>query len=74
MILKSSKKEDRIPSIAGSATSPSSTAVENEITNVINLINKINYDAKISDIENKYITTADYNKFTKNVNAERVEK
>ena len=25
------------------------------------------YDAKISDIESKYITTADYNKFTKNI-------
>ena len=28
---------------------------------------KPDYDAKISDIESKYITTADYNKFTKNI-------
>ena len=28
---------------------------------------KTDYDAKISDIESKYITTADYNKFTKNI-------
>ena len=32
------------------------------------------YDMKIADIENQYITTANYNKVTKNVVAERVKK
>ena len=43
------------------------TAVENEIPDVSNLVKKRIYDAKISDIQSKYITTADYNRFTKNV-------
>ena len=43
------------------------TAVENEIADVSNLVKKRIYDAKISDIQSKYITTADYNRFTKNV-------
>ena len=30
-----------------------------------NLVKKTNYNAKITEIENKCITTADYNKFTK---------
>ena len=28
---------------------------------------KKDYDAKVSEIENKYITTTDYNRFTKNI-------
>ena len=43
------------------------TAVENEIPDVSNLVKKRIYDAKISDIHSKYITTADYNRFTKNI-------
>ena len=34
---------------------------------VSNLVKKRIYDAKISDIQSKYITTADYNRFTKNI-------
>ena len=32
-----------------------------------NLVKKTYYDAKISNIESKFITTADYNKFTKDI-------
>ena len=32
-----------------------------------NLVKKTYYDEKISNIESKYITTADYNKFTKDI-------
>ena len=32
------------------------------------------YDAKISEIGNKCVITADYNKFTKNANTEMIEK
>ena len=40
---------------------------ENKIPNVSSLVKKTNYDAKTSDMESKYITTADYNKFNKDV-------
>ena len=38
--------------------------VDNKIPNVTYLVKKSDYDAKILDIEKKYFTTADYNKFT----------
>ena len=34
------------------------TTVENKISDLSNLVKKTDYDAKMSDIENKYITTA----------------
>ena len=48
------------------------TAVENEIPSVNNLVKKIDYDTKISEIEkkitdhkhDKYITTPEFNKLT----------
>ena len=45
------------------------TAVENNIPDVINLVKekKTDYDAKVSDIRSKYISTTDYNKFAKNI-------
>ena len=52
-----------MPSIAGLATTAALTAVKNKIPNVINLVKKTDYHAKISDIEKKYLTTSDYNKF-----------
>ena len=54
--------ESKIPSITGLATTAAAlTTVENEI--------KKDYDAKKSDIdiENKYITTANYDRFTKDI-------
>ena len=47
------------------------TAVESKIPNVSNLVKKTDYDLKISDIESKYITTAD--KFTKDIVANRIK-
>ena len=42
--------------------------MENKIPDVSNLVKKnTDYNAKINDIENEYISAADYNKFTKNV-------
>ena len=43
------------------------TAVENKVSNVINLVIKTDYDAKMSDIENKCFTKSDYNKFMQNI-------
>ena len=40
------------------------TTVENKSPDVSNLVKKTDYDAKIWDIESKYFTTVDDNKFT----------
>ena len=64
--------ERKIFSIGGSATSPVLNAVKNKTPDVSNLVKK-NYDAKMTDIENKYITTADNNKFTKDIVANNMK-
>ena len=38
--------------------------VENKIPDVSGLVKKTDYNAQISDIETKYFTAFDYNKFT----------
>ena len=48
-------------------------SVENKIPDVSNVVKKTDYDAKILDIESKYITTADYNKFTKDIVANDIK-
>ena len=58
--------KSKIPSISGLVTNSTLTVVENKIPDVSNLV-KTDYNAKISDIGSKYITAADYNKFTKNI-------
>ena len=67
--------EDKIPSICGVTTNAALTAVENKIPNVSNLVKKIDYDTKITEIEKKltghnhvkYITTPEFNKFSADV-------
>ena len=59
--------KSKIPSISGLVTNSALTVVENKIPDVSNLVKKTDYNAKISDIESKYITAVDYNKFTKNI-------
>ena len=50
------------------ATTAAVTAAENKIPNINNLLKKRKYyDAKISDIENKYFTTSDYRKFRRDI-------
>ena len=66
--------EDNIPSVSNLATTAALTAVKNKIPNVSNLVKKADYVAKISDIENKYFTTSDYNKFTNNILDARITK
>ena len=56
--------EGKIPTTSGLAISAALTAVENKIPNVSSLVKKTDHDAKTSDIESKYFTTADCNKFT----------
>ena len=62
----------KIPNIAGLATNTALTAAENKMPDISSLVKKTttkkaDYNSNISDIENKYIATADYNKFTKNI-------
>ena len=63
----------KIPSISGLATSFPLTIVENKIINISNLVKRTDYDAKISGIKSKYITTDDYNKFTKDIVTSKVK-
>ena len=41
--------------------------MKNKIPNVSDLIKKADYDAKIPEIENKYLPTSDYYRFTDNI-------
>ena len=59
---KVSEIEAKMPSISCLAADSALTAVENKIPDTSNLVRKIDYGTKTSDTENKYITTADYNK------------
>ena len=45
---------------------PNLTAVENKITNVSDLVKKVDNDAEVKNIKNKQFTTSDYNKCTSN--------
>ena len=47
-----------IPSISGLATNSELNAVENKIPDINNLIENTDYDAKISEVQNKCITAA----------------
>ena len=47
--------ERKIPSKSGLATTTALKPVKNKILNFSNLVNKTDYDAKISDIEAIYI-------------------
>ena len=62
--------ESKIPSVSGLATNSALTAVKNKIPDVSNLVNKTDYNTKISEIQSKasdddhdkYITTSEFNK------------
>ena len=54
-------------SITGLATTAALNAVNNEIPNVSDLIKKAGCDTKTLNIDSKYFTTSDYNKFTNNI-------
>ena len=64
---KTTEIEGKMPSITGLATTAALNAFKNKIPYVSNLVKKLDYDLKILDIRSKYITTADYNKFTKSI-------
>ena len=63
-----------MPRITNLATTGALNAVENKIPNVSTLIKKTDYDAKISDIEEKYFTTSECHKLTNHIVDARITK
>ena len=57
----------KTPSIIGLVTIAAFHVINNEISTVSDLVKKTDYDLKISDIEDKYFTISDYNKFTNEI-------
>ena len=53
------KIKGEIPSVASLLTTANLNAVDNKITNVSNLVEETDFDAKISDFEDKSFTTSD---------------
>ena len=78
---KITELENKIPSISGLAANAAWTAVENKIADVSSLGKRRDYNTKISEIErkltdhnhDKYITTTEFNKFTKEVLDEKLK-
>ena len=66
--------ENKTPNISNLATKAALNTIENKIPDVSNLVKKSDYDTKIKDIENKYITTTEFNKLASDaVNARIVQ-
>ena len=72
LIKKKNEVKNEIPSISALATTSALTAVENKILSVCNLVEKTDYNTKVTEIEKKltdhkhdgYITTPEFNKLT----------
>ena len=47
--------------------------VDNKIPSVSGLVQKTDYDAKIKDIEGKYFTNVDYNKYISDIFDEKIK-
>ena len=60
---KITKIKGKIHNIIGLATTAALNAVENTIADVRKLVKKTDDDAKIFDIQAKFFTTFDFNKF-----------
>ena len=66
--------ENKIPNISNLATKAALNTIENKIPDVSNLVEKSDFDTIIKDIENKYITTTEFNKLASDaVNARIVQ-
>ena len=68
---KISEVENKIANTSGLVTTTilntKISKVENKTHSVGVLVKETEYDAKMKDIEGKYFTTADYNKFTRDI-------
>ena len=67
MLVSVSEVKCGICSITNLSTTAALTTVENEKPDFIDIVKKTDYDAKISEMEQKYFFTSDYNKFTDNI-------
>ena len=64
-----------MPNLTNLATTGALTAIENKIPSISSLVKKTDYNIKINEIEkkstdhnhDKYITTSEFNKFTKDI-------
>ena len=63
MMLKINEIKGKTPSITGLGTEFALNAGDNKALSVSNLVNKTDYDTKISDIEKKYLNTSNYHEF-----------
>ena len=66
--------EDKTLTITGLATTATLNAVKNEISNISNTVRKTDYDAETPDIDGKYFTMSDYNKFTNDILDAKIKK
>ena len=68
---KLTELENKIPDVSTSGTKTALTAVENKMPDVSSLVNKINYNIKVTEVEkkltdhyhDKYVTTTAFNTF-----------
>ena len=58
--------KNKIPNITNLTTTTALTAVENKTPNVSDLVKKIEYNTKTSEIENKITTDHDHDKYIAN--------
>ena len=65
--------EGETPDMTSLATATAFNDVKN-IANVSVIAKKTNYDAKISDVETKYFTSSDYDKFTNEIIDNKIKK
>ena len=73
--IKVTELENKIPDISNLATTLTLTAVENRMPSVSNLVKKTDYNAKVTEIENKlnnhnhdkYIDAPEFNKLATDV-------
>ena len=52
--------ENKIPDISGLATKTALTNLSNDVPDINNLMKKSDYDTKIKEIENKYISNTGF--------------
>ena len=60
--------------ITGLATTATLNAIKNEIPNVSDIVRKADYDAETPDIDGKYFTMSDHNKFTNDILDAKIKK
>ena len=66
--------EGKTLTITGLATTATLNAVKNEISNISDTVRKTDYDAETPDIDGKYFTMSDYNKFTNDILDAKIKK